>query len=289
MSLPDGAVTPSTVVIGGGTMGSGIAQSLLQAGATVWLVEADELRAAQAQARVQQGLSLAFKREADPTAQVTEAMRRLTAFVGLPTALGPALVIETVPERSELKASVLAEASRLWPDAVIATNTSALSVTDLARSVEGPSRFIGMHFFNPVPRSALIELVLGPETAEQTARSATGWVERLGKESIEVKDSPGFATSRLGVLLGLEAVRMVEEGVASAEAIDRGMKLGYRHPMGPLELSDLVGLDVRLAIAEDLERRLGPRFEPPELLRDMVARGDLGKKSGHGFYDWDQP
>lgn len=281
----DDAAHP-VVVVGGGTMGAGIVQSLLEAGARVWLVEADDKLAVAARERVEAGLGLAFKRESDPKVRVEEATSRLSTVVGLPAGLRPSLVVETVPEQADLKASILAEASSRWREAVIATNTSALSVEELARSVEDPSRFIGMHFFNPVPRSALIELVLGSGTAERTVRSARDWVRYLGKESIEVKDSPGFATSRLGVMLGLEAVRMVEEGVASAEEIDRGMKLGYRHPMGPLELSDLVGLDVRLAIAEDLCRRLGPRFDPPALLREMVGRGDLGKKSGRGFYDW---
>jgi len=146
---------------------------------------------------------------------------------------------------------------------------------------------VGMHFFNPVPASALVEIVVGPQTDEAVRDRARSWAAALRKTAIVVRDSPGFATSRLGVLLGLEAIRMLEEGVADAESIDRAMELGYRHPMGPLRSTDLVGLDVRLAIAEHLRRELGERFAPPQLLRDKVARGELGKKSGQGFYNWE--
>lgn len=156
----------------------------------------------------------------------------------------------------------------------------------LAASLEDPSRFIGMHFFNPVPASSLVELVIGPQTTDQVRDTALGWVRAMGKTEIVVRDSPGFATSRLGVLLGLEAIRMLEEGVADAQAIDTAMELGYRHPMGPLRSTDLVGLDVRLAIAEYLHGTLGERFAPPQLLRDKVARGELGRKTGQGFYTW---
>jgi 3-hydroxybutyryl-CoA dehydrogenase len=198
------------------------------------------------------------------------------------------LYVEAVPEDAALKASVLRRLEAVaGADAVLATNTSALSVTDLAASLNRPDRFCGMHFFNPVPASVLVELVRHPGTARPVLDRVRGWVAALGKEAIVVRDSPGFATSRLGVAVGLEAIRMVEEGVATAEDIDTGMRLGYRWPMGPLRLTDLVGLDVRLGIAEHLASTLGPRFDPPALLREMVVGGDLGRKTGRGFYSWD--
>jgi 3-hydroxybutyryl-CoA dehydrogenase len=197
------------------------------------------------------------------------------------------LVIEAVPEDLTLKAALLAEVEPvLAADAILATNTSSISVDSLSVGLARPERFLGMHFFNPVPASALVELVRGRTTDDAVLDEARAWVERIGKETIVVADSPGFASSRLGVAIGLEAIRMLEEGVATADDIDAAMVLGYRFPMGPLRLTDLVGLDVRLGIAEYLHTQLGDRFAPPRLLRDMVARGDLGKKAGKGFYDW---
>lgn len=169
---------------------------------------------------------------------------------------------------------------------MLATNTSSLPVTELAAALTRPGRFLGMHFFNPVPVSALVELVLAPETTSETLDAAVGWTHALGKQEVVVQDSPGFASSRLGLALGLEAIRMLEEGVADPDAIDTAMRLGYRHPMGPLRLTDLVGLDVRLAIAEHLHATLGERFAPPRLLREKVARGELGRKTGQGFHRW---
>lgn len=199
------------------------------------------------------------------------------------------LAIEAVPENPSLKLAVLARIEQQVPrSALVATNTSSLSIDELAGALEVPGRFVGMHFFNPVPRSALVEIVTGRLTAAGTVERARAWVSELGKESIVVRDSPGFATSRLGVAIGLEAIRMLEEGVASAEDIDKGMVLGYRFPMGPLRLTDLVGLDVRLAIAEHLASTLGERFAPPALLRDKVAAGELGKKAGKGFFTWER-
>jgi 3-hydroxybutyryl-CoA dehydrogenase len=236
---------------------------------------------------VEAGLRRRFKAEAD--AVVPEMLTRLTARDGLPADEAPSLVIEAVPEDPDLKAAILADAERTYPDvAVLATNTSSLSIDGLAKSLERPERFCGMHFFNPVPRSELVEVVVGTATTAGTVDRARQWVDRLGKQSIEVRDAPGFATSRLGVCIGLEAIRMVEEGVTSVEDIDRGMVLGYKFPIGPLELTDLVGLDVRLAIADHLTATLGERFAPPQLLRDKVAAGELGKKAGQGFYDWSQ-
>ncbi len=273
------------MVIGGGTMGAGIAQCLLEAGATVAITESSAERAVAAHERVASGLRRRFK--VDTETVVPDMLTRLAAGDGLPIDASPNLVIEAVPEDAELKAAILADAERAFPDvAVLATNTSSLSIDRLASRLQRPERFCGMHFFNPVPRSELVELVVGAATDREVVERAREWVTRLGKQSIEVRDSPGFATSRLGVCIGLEAIRMVEEGVASVEDIDRGMVLGYKFPIGPLELTDLVGLDVRLAIADHLAATLGDRFAPPHLLRDKVAAGDLGKKSGRGFYNW---
>ena len=264
-------------------MGAGIVEVLLRAGVAVHLVERDQASADQAEIRLEHQL----RRSLGDDAEATEALARLIVGTTLTAEAAPGLVVESVPESFDLKAQVLSVLSEAFGEALLVTNTSALSITDLAEHVRDPSRFLGMHFFNPVPRSLLIELVRAVDTAPSSMDRARAWVNCLGKQSIEVQDAPGFATSRLGIALGLEAIRMVEEGVASAEDIDTGMVLGYRFPMGPLELSDLVGLDVRLAIAEHLHGALGPRFEPPRLLRDKVARGELGKKSGRGFFLWD--
>ena len=271
-------------VIGGGTMGAGIAQVLLEAGCEVTVVEADAAAAERALARIADGL--ARRKGVDP-AEAEARRRRLVAVAGLDGPLDVELVVEAIPEIPGAKRELLAAAEKVTPpQALLASNTSSLSITELAAALQRPERFLGMHFFNPVPLSALVELVVGPGTAPEAVDEARRWVARLDKESIEVRDSPGFATSRLGVCLGLEAIRMLEEGVATAADIDQGMVLGYKHPMGPLRLTDLVGLDVRLAIAEHLAATLGPRFEPPALLREKVAAGELGKKTGQGFYDW---
>lgn len=275
-------------VIGGGRMGAGIAQAFLTAGAHVAVVEAGGEAAEAARGRVADGLAEAARR-GKLDGDVDTVLGRLTlvdSAAELDAATG--LVIEAVPERADLKAEVLRAAeSVVGADAVLATNTSSLSVTELAAALERPARFLGLHFFNPVPASKLVEVVVARETDPQLAGTASGWVRALGKTDVVVRDSPGFASSRLGVLLGLEAIRMLEEGVADAEAIDTAMELGYRHPMGPLRSTDLVGLDVRLAIAEYLHRTLGERFAPPQLLRDKVAAGELGRKTGRGFHSYD--
>ncbi|MCZ2821385.1 3-hydroxyacyl-CoA dehydrogenase family protein [Modestobacter sp. VKM Ac-2977] len=274
-------------VIGGGRMGAGIAQAFLVAGARVEVVEAGDEAAEAARGRVSAGLEEAARR-GKLTAEVAEVLGRLT-LVDSPAQLAEdaGLVVEAVPERADLKVAVLTAAEAvLGPDAVLATNTSSLSVTELAAALQRPTRFLGLHFFNPVPASKLVEVVVAPETAEDVVAASREWVRALGKTDVVVRDSPGFASSRLGVLLGLEAIRMLEEGVADAEAIDAAMELGYRHPMGPLRSTDLVGLDVRLAIAEYLAGTLGERFTPPQLLRDKVAAGELGRKTGRGFHDY---
>ncbi len=274
-------------VIGGGRMGAGIAQSFAVIGAEVVVVEAGTEAAEAARGRIAAGVRKAAERGKLPVDEADVLGRvRLVAAVGdLPR--DAELVVEAVPERADMKAGVLAAAENaVGDDTVLASNTSSLSITELAAALRAPNRFLGMHFFNPVPASTLVELVIGPETSGGVRDRALEWVRALGKTEVVVKDSPGFATSRLGVLLGLEAIRMLEEGVADAESIDRAMELGYRHPMGPLRSTDLVGLDVRLAIAEHLHATLGDRFAPPELLREKVARGELGRKTGRGFHDW---
>jgi 3-hydroxybutyryl-CoA dehydrogenase len=274
-------------VVGGGTMGAGIVHALLAAGTPVVLVEADERAVETAVGRVRTSLQGA-ERRGKLSGTVDDVLAGLTAATG-PDALAESdLVIEAVPESPELKRRLLPGVEAvLRPSAVLATNTSSLSIDGLGEALARPERFVGMHFFNPVPASALVEVVRGAATLPEVTGAAHDVARRLGKQSVEVADRPGFATSRLGVLVGLEAIRMVEEGVASPEDIDTAMVLGYKHPMGPLRLGDLVGLDVRLGIAEYLAGELGERFEPPALLRQMVAEGRLGKKAGQGFYTWD--
>jgi 3-hydroxybutyryl-CoA dehydrogenase len=265
-------------------MGAGIAQVLLEAGCEVVIVEADAEAAERARGRVVDGLG---RRKNVAPEELDARAARLRAITSLDGPLDVDLVVEAIPEIPDLKRSLLARAEKvIGPNALLASNTSSLPITDLGGALERPERFCGMHFFNPVPLSALVEVVTGKGTSPEAVADARAWVARLGLESIVVRDSPGFATSRLGVALGLEAIRMVEEEVATPEDIDTGMVLGYKHPMGPLRLTDLVGLDVRLAIAEHLAATLGPRFDPPALLRQKVAAGELGKKTGRGFYAW---
>jgi 3-hydroxybutyryl-CoA dehydrogenase len=280
----------SVLIVGGGRMGAGIAQVCAIAGRSVVVVERDEAAVSGARQRVESGCQVAAERGAlqEPVSAVLARVRFEPSLAEVPA--DTVLAVEAVPEDPAVKLEVLGALSRAVPgDCLMATNTSSLSVAELAAGVERPKRFLGMHFFNPVPVSVLLEIVVGPETSADAVAEARSWAAELGKEEIVVRDSPGFATSRLGVLLGLEAIRMLEEGVADAASIDRAMELGYRHPMGPLRSTDLVGLDVRLAIAEYLERTLGERFAPPALLRTKVARGELGRKTGRGFYDWSKP
>jgi 3-hydroxybutyryl-CoA dehydrogenase len=273
-------------VIGGGTMGAGIASVLAKAGIAVELVDVSEEAAAAgvataremiddsvARGRITPGDGQAAKRGIKPLSAIADATPK------------PRLAIEAVPERYELKTQVLAAAEQLEPK-MLASNTSGISINDLAEAIDDPSRFIGLHFFNPVPAIGLVEVVLGNATSADTKAAAIALIGEIGKEAVVVKDAPGFASSRLGIALGLEAIRMVEQGVAAPEDIDRAMVLGYRHPVGPLRLTDLIGLDVRLDIARNLADHYGERFAPPPLLEEMVAEGRLGKKSGHGFYRW---
>ena len=278
---------PSKVgVLGGGRMGAGIAHAFCTAGASVVVVERDEQAASAAYERVASNLAKSVER--GTTEETLDALvARLSVSTDYADFAGAGLVVEAVPEDFSLKATALkAVEEQLDADAWLASNTSSLSVSELAEKLRRPERFCGLHFFNPVPASTLIEVVLGKQTSEELASAARTWVADLGKTPVVVNDAPGFASSRLGVAIALEAMRMVEEGVASAEDIDAAMVLGYKHPTGPLKTTDIVGLDVRLGIAEYLASTLGPRFEPPQILRDKVARGELGRKTGKGFFDW---
>lgn len=284
-------------VVGAGTMGVGIAVALLAAdtdppeatsprtGSAVILVETSPDRRAVALSEVEHSLErLAKKNE---HLDVESALGRVTLVDSVADTAPCDVVIEAVPEQLDLKQTIFRELDELHdPHVMLASNTSSLSVTEIARHLTHPERVVGMHFFNPVPVSALIEIVVGEQTSPQTTARALRVAEALAKTPITVADSPGFASSRLGLCLGLEAIRMLEQGVATAADIDTAMELGYRHPMGPLRLTDLVGLDVRLAIAQHLESELGERFSPPRLLIDMVEDGKTGKKSGEGFYRW---
>lgn len=281
---------PSEVaVIGAGRMGSGIAHAFLVAGSHVRLYDLSDAARERGAADIARWLATAHDRglllEAIPS-----VLNRLDLRPAIDDLSSADLVVEAVPEREDLKRSILSAVSAsTTSDTLIATNTSSISIDALAGSVQRPERFLGMHFFNPVPSSSLVELIRGAKTSDEAVTNAVGWTEAVGKTAIVVNDAPGFATSRLGLAIGLEAIRMLEAGVASAADIDRGMVLGYGFPMGPLRLTDLVGLDVRLGIATYLESRLGERFRPPTLLRDMVARGELGRKTGRGFFDWSTP
>jgi 3-hydroxybutyryl-CoA dehydrogenase len=255
-------------------------------GAKVLVVERDEQAAEAARERVEASVAKSIERGA-VDGNLDEVLESFATSVDYADFALCDLVVEAVPEDPTLKATALAAVEReISPNAHLATNTSSLSVSELAASLRRPAQFLGLHFFNPVPASALIEVVVAQETSEETLAAARGWVEALGKTAVVVKDAPGFASSRLGVAIALEAMRMLEEGVASAEDIDNAMVLGYKHPTGPLKTSDIVGLDVRLGIAEYLHKTLGERFAPPQILREKVANGELGRKSGKGFYDW---
>lgn len=271
---------PATIgVMGGGRMGAGIAHGFLSTGARVICVDLDPDGA---RARIERDIDKSFERGA--TGDKQDWYDRLETSDSVEALAGLELVIEAVPEIFSLKEETFRKIAEVAPEAILATNTSSLSIIDLAGSFSHPERVLGLHFFNPVPASKLVEIVWSERTDSQLVDKAKAWVEALGKTPIVVKDSPGFASSRLGVVIALEAIRMVEEGVASPRDIDNAMVLGYKFPIGPLELTDIVGLDVRLGIAEYLESTLGERFAPPQLMRDMVARGELGRKSGKGFY-----
>ena len=275
-------------VLGAGTMGHGIAHVGAVAGLDVRLYDVTDDAAAAGRARLVANLDKGVQLGKVAAADRDAAVARVTSTGDLASACeGADLVIEAVPERLELKRELFAAVDRAAPPhALYASNTSSLPLAQIAEAVADPGRVVGMHFFNPVHLMKLVEVVHHAGSSLSAIETAVALGRAWGKTPIVVKDSPGFASSRLGLALGLEAIRMVEEGVASPEDIDTAMKLGYGHPMGPLELTDLVGLDVRLGIADYLSDAIGPAFEPPELLRKLVAEGKLGKKSGEGFYRW---
>jgi 3-hydroxybutyryl-CoA dehydrogenase len=276
-------------VVGAGVMGRGIAGLCALSGHETLVFDADP----EAQRHVRGAIEASWARAAErgriPIEAVDHGRRLLRVIERLREAAGVDFAIEAVPEAIDLKRMVMSELDDLCQDrTILASNTSSLSITRIGRATGRRDRVIGIHFFNPVAAMPLVEVVRGEDTSDETLERSLAFVRSLGKEAVRVKDSPGFATSRLGVALGLEAMRMVEEGVALPEDIDRAMELGYGHRMGPLKTSDLVGLDVRLAIAEGLASQLpGERFTPPQLLRKMVAEGRTGRKSGEGFYRWE--
>lgn len=284
------AALSTVAVLGAGTMGHGIAQVAAAAGCETRLFDVRAELVATGLAKIGANLDAGVARGKVSEAQRAATLALLRGESDLAAAVsGADIVIEAVPEKLALKQELFTKvAAHVAATAVLATNTSSLSVTEIASGLPRPERVIGTHFFNPVHVMKLLEIVVGQQTAPEVLAAVQAWGGRLGKDCIVVRDSPGFATSRLGLVIGLEAIRMVEEGVASPEDIDKAMCLGYGFPMGPLKLTDLVGLDVRLSIAEYLAAHLqqGAHFQPPALLRAMVAAGKLGKKSGQGFYTW---
>jgi 3-hydroxybutyryl-CoA dehydrogenase len=276
-------------VIGAGSMGHGIAHVSAVAEHDVRLNDVDEERIQAGISSIKSNLEGSIEHGTVTQAERDAALSRIHPAPELADAVaGADLVVEAVPEDMDLKKQVFADVEALAPGgALVGSNTSSLSVTELASALDRPERAIGLHFFNPPHIMDLVEVVAAEQTSDATEETAVAYVESLGKEAIVVRDSAGFASSRLGVALGLEAIRMVESGVASVEDIDTAMEVGYSHPMGPLKLTDLVGLDVRLDIAEYLREELGERFRPPQLLKRNVRAGLLGKKSGEGFYVWE--
>ncbi len=278
-------------VLGAGTMGHGIAQITAKAGYKTTLYDVNMSVVEQGLLRIRENLTNAVELGKATEQECADILERIHLSSDLDRAVHEAaIVIEAVPEMMDVKQGLFKQMEQaISPETIIASNTSSLSITELASVLKRPERFVGLHFFNPVHIMKLVEVVWGEETSEETRERAMRISEEFGKVPILVKDSPGFASSRLGIVLGMEAIRMVEDGVASPEDIDKAMELGYRHPMGPLRLTDLVGLDVRLRVAMYLHRTLGSdAFKPPGLLKKMVGEGKFGQKSGEGFYRWDE-
>lgn len=277
-------------VLGAGTMGHGIAQVAAAAGYTVVMRDVNADALARGRQSIEKNLAKGIQLSKLTEPERDETLKRIRGTTELTDIRAADLVIEAAPEMLDLKQTLLRESESVIDQACIfATNTSSLSITEIASASSRPAQVVGMHFFNPVHLMRLVEIVTGAETSEDATAAVCEVATRMKKAPIIVRDVPGFASSRLGVTLGLEAMRMVEQGVASARDIDTAMELGYNHPMGPLRLTDLVGLDVRLNIAEYLHGKLGSEtFRPPEILRRMVRDGKLGKKSGEGFYKWNE-
>ena len=277
-------------VLGAGTMGHGIAQVAAAAGFDVVLRDINDDLVARGRQAIERNLAKGIERGKITEEQKQQTLSRITTTSELSELAAADLIIEAAPENLDLKQNLLRECEAVTPATCIwATNTSSLSISEIASGSARPHKIVGMHFFNPVHIMRLVEIVVGRQTSDDTTTAVRQVAQQMKKEPIVVRDFPGFASSRLGVTLGLEAMRMVEQGVASARDIDTAMELGYNHPMGPLRLTDLVGLDVRLSIAEYLHSKLGSEtFRPPEILRRLVSEGKLGKKSGEGFYRWNE-
>lgn len=290
--MPPGQARARTVrrilVVGTGTMGRGIAALTASRGLETFLFDAEPEALREAREAIKVSWDKACAKGKMTAEEAEAASHHLHALGRLANGASADLVIEAIPEDLDLKQMLFRELDSMFGEkTVLSTNTSSLSISRIAAATRRPDRVVGLHFFNPVHAMPLVEIVSGKKTSDETVATAAALAQKLGKEGIRVRDSPGFASSRLGVALGLEAMRMLEEGVASAADIDRAMEAGYRHPMGPLKTSDLVGLDVRLAIAEALAAELSEaRFAPPSILRRLIAEGKTGKKAGEGFYRW---
>lgn len=268
-------------------MGHGIAQVAAAAGYRVILRDLDRDSLARGIRAIERNLDKGMQLGKLTEEDREQTLQNIHGTTQLDQVATADLIIEAAPEQLQLKQDLLRETESFGHDFIFASNTSSLSITDIARASVRPERVVGMHFFNPVHIMRLLEIVVGKATSPDTVETVTEVGRRLRKDPIIVNDVPGFASSRLGVALGLEAMRMLEQGVASAKDIDKAMELGYNHPMGPLKLTDVVGLDVRLNIAEYLHSALGSEtFRPPDVLRRLVSEGKLGKKSGEGFYSW---
>jgi 3-hydroxybutyryl-CoA dehydrogenase len=279
----------TVAVLGAGTMGAGIAQVCAQVGCGVRLFDVRDELTAKGLGRIETFLRKGVERGKVSEEEKEQTLGRITTTCDATAAAeGCDLLVEAAPEDLDLKRRIFRDAADAAPaHTLLATNTSSLPISQIAEQNPAAARIVGMHFFNPVPLMKLLEIVVGEETTTETTAAVRAFGERLGKEVITVRDAPGFASSRLGICIAMEAIRMVEQEVASPEDIDRAMVFGYGHPMGPLRLTDLVGLDVRMAIADHLSEALGaPHFAPPDLLRGMVKEGKLGRKSGQGFYEW---
>ncbi|MFW5938906.1 MAG: 3-hydroxyacyl-CoA dehydrogenase family protein [Halolamina sp.] len=276
-------------VLGAGTMGHGIAQVSAMAGHDVWMRDVEREFVDDGLEAIESNLQGGVERDKVTEPEMEATLDRISGTTSLAEAVEDAdLVVEAVPEQMAIKQETFEDVeATVADDAVIASNTSSLPLTEIASALDRPERAVGLHFFNPVHIMALVEIVVAEQTSDATLDAAREFVEGIDRTAVEVADSPGFASSRLGVALGVEAMRMVEEGVASPEDIDAAMELGYNHPQGPIALGDVVGLDVRLDILEHLREELGERFRPPQILKRKVRAGKLGKKTGEGFYLWE--
>jgi len=276
-------------VLGAGTMGHGIAQVSAMAGHDVWIRDIEQEFVDDGLVSIEENLQGGVKRDKVTEGEKAATLERVTGTTSLSKAVSDTdLVVEAVPEEMDIKHETFSQVeAHVDRETILASNTSSLSLTEIASVLDYPDRAVGLHFFNPVHIMELVEIVVAEQTSDETVKRAYEFVDGIDRTPVEVTDSPGFASSRLGVALGVEAMRMVQEGVASPEDIDAAMELGYNHPQGPIALGDVVGLDVRLDILEHLREELGERFRPPQILKRKVRAGKLGKKTGEGFYVWE--